>query len=435
MTDGLRPYPEYRDSGVPRMGRVPTPWTVQRLKWVCRFAYGDSLPSTLRIPGDVPVYGSNGRIGGHGESNTLGPCIIVGRKGSFGKIKYSETPVFAIDTTYYVDSRHSEAVLRWLYYVLSWLDLDDTSRDSAIPGLDRGDAYDRQVPLPSSICEQATIANCLDAATARSHRFIRNRRRLIALLNEQKQAVINQAVRRGLDPNVRLKPSGVDWLGDIPEHWEVRRIKEICRLSYGDSLPIGLRGSGPICVFGSNGRVGEHCEANTTGPCLVIGRKGSFGKVNYSADPVFAIDTTFFVDTRFTKADLRWLFYVLQWARLDAVSKDAAIPGLSRNDAYAMPLPYCGADEQGAIAAYLESRLETLNRLQSAASGQIDLIREYRSRLISDVVTGKLDVRGLAAGLEDEPIEPEDLSDDIDSGDMPEEDELALVQEAADADE
>lgn len=298
-----------------------------------------------------------------------------------------------------------------------------------------GDKFARMpVPLPPT-SEQVTAVRCLELMNGRITRFIRNRRRLIALLNEQKQAIINQAVTRGLDPNVRLKPSGVDWLGDIPEHWEMRRIKEICRLSYGDSLPIGLRGSGSVCVFGSNGRVGEHFEANTTGPCLVIGRKGSFGKVNYSADPVFAIDTTFFVDTRFTQVDLRWLFYALQWARLDAISKDAAVPGLSRNDAYVTLLPYCGTDEQDAIARYLDSRLHSLNQLQSAVSMQIDLIREFRTRLISDVVTGKVDVRGVAAQLEDEPIEPEDLSNDIDNGDVPEDDELVLVEEAADADE
>ena len=83
-----------------------------------------------------------------------------------------------------------------------------------------------------------------------------------------------------------MKNSGVLWLGDVPAHWEVRRLKQVCRLAYGDALATDVRQDGPIPVFGSNGHVGFHNSANTKSPCIVIGRKGSFGKVNYSRDPV-----------------------------------------------------------------------------------------------------------------------------------------------------
>ena len=101
------------------------------------------------------------------------------------------------------------------------------------------------------------------------------------------------------------KPSGIEWLGDVPAHWEVRRLKGVCNLEYGESLPNQLRSDGVVAVFGSNGPVGAHDSSNTLGPCLVIGRKGSFGKVNYSNVPVFAIDTTFFIDSRHTRSNLR----------------------------------------------------------------------------------------------------------------------------------
>ena len=122
-----------------------------------------------------------------------------------------------------------------------------------------------------------------------------------------------------LNPYPAYKPSGVPWLGQVPEHWEVRRLKQVCRLAYGDSLPEEARRQGNVPVFGSNGHVGEHDVANTLAPCLIIGRKGSFGKVNFSSGPGFAIDTTFFIDARYTTANLRWLHHVLGWARLDTV--------------------------------------------------------------------------------------------------------------------
>lgn len=137
------------------------------------------------------------------------------------------------------------------------------------------------------------------------------------------------------------KDSGVEWLGAIPAHWEIVRLKRVCTLAYGEALPGEARGDGDIEVYGSNGPVGTHGQANTLAPCLVIGRKGSFGKVNFSYSPVFAIDTTFFVDRRFTKADIRWLYYVLIDARLDRATKDSAVPGLDREDAYAREVCLC----------------------------------------------------------------------------------------------
>src|SRR5438876_3385491 len=115
------------------------------------------------------------------------------------------------------------------------------------------------------------------------------------------------------------KDSGVEWLGEIPVHWDVVRLKYLARVNYGDSLPAEARQEGEVPVFGSNGSVGFHSQPNTVGPVLVIGRKGSFGKINYSDQPCFAIDTTYYIDARNSRADLRWLFYVLLLLRLDAI--------------------------------------------------------------------------------------------------------------------
>ena len=124
------------------------------------------------------------------------------------------------------------------------------------------------------------------------------------------------------------KSSGVDWLGDMPAHWEVRRLKSICRFTYGDALPADTRRCGTVPVYGSNGRVGFHSSANTKSPCIVIGRKGSLAKSISLGNLFFAIDTTYFVDERSSVANLGWLAYLLGWLRLDAVTKDSAIPGL-----------------------------------------------------------------------------------------------------------
>jgi type I restriction enzyme S subunit len=185
----------------------------------------------------------------------------------------------------------------------------------------------------------------------------------------------------------RYKPSGVEWLGEIPEQWEVLRLKNIARFGYGDSLSAGDRIPGDYDVYGSNGIVDQHERPNTKGPCLIIGRKGSFGKVAYSENPCFAIDTTYFIDSTLTRNDLRWLYYCLQWLHLDSFTKDSAVPGLSREDAYENFVLFCPIDEQRAIAAFLDRKTGRIDALITKVQESIDLLKEYRTALISHAVT------------------------------------------------
>ena len=228
----FRPYPEYKDSGVEWLGEIPAHWSAPPIKRVCRFLYGDSLAADARADGKVVVFGSNGPVGTHDAANTAAPCLIVGRKGSFGKVNYSAEAVFAIDTTFVIDARCTREDLRWLYYTLQSARLDMTSKDSAIPGLDREDAYARAIAM-GPICEQGAIADFLDRETAKIDGLVARKERLIELLQEKRTALVTRAVTRGLDPNIPMKNSGVEWLGEIPVHWDVKRVKWVARMESG----------------------------------------------------------------------------------------------------------------------------------------------------------------------------------------------------------
>lgn len=254
-----------------------------------------------------------------------------------------------------------------------------------------------QPPRP----EQDQIVAYLRAQDAHIARFIKAKRDLIKLLTEQKLRIIDHAVTRGLDASVALKPSGIEWLGDVPVHCRIERLKWVCRFTYGDSLSDANRRQGNVPVYGSNGPVGMHDVANVVGPCIVIGRKGSFGKVNYSESDLFAIDTTYFVDKKCTKANIRWLYYVLIWCRLDRISKDSAVPGLDRTDALNTLVPVPDGAEQEQIAKQLDIETAEVNDAITKVEEEITLIREYRDRLITDVVTGQVDVRGWQPDVED----------------------------------
>ena len=224
----MRRYPEYKESGVEWIGEMPGYWNLVMLKYAARLVYGDTLTSENRENGVVPVYGSNGIIDTHSSASTLSPAIIVGRKGSLGKIQYSDVPCFVIDTAYYIDRHTSNVDLRWLYYILQALKLE-RFRNSVLPGLNRESAESQYIPLIREE-EQTQIANFLDRKTEQIDELIRIKEQRIELLQEQRTALINQAVTKGLDPNVEMKPSGVEWIGEIPVHWEVINTKYLFRL-------------------------------------------------------------------------------------------------------------------------------------------------------------------------------------------------------------
>ena len=428
---GLMPYPKYRPSGVEWLGEVPEHWQMRRLKSVARRPIENGLgeaaihddrdwPRYIRIT-DIassrqlrvdtfkslpPVLAAKATVEAH-------DILFAAVGATFGKSYYHvsrETP-FACYAGYLVrfspdvNQVFPAFVAYWAESHAYWALIRSRVIQATIENFSATKYKNLTAPVPP-ISEQQAIAKYLDRETAKIDALIRKKETLVEMLEEYRTALISRTVTRGLppdearkagfDPHPKLRPSGVEWLGEVPEHWETRRLKHVCRLAYGQSLASHDRhGEGDVPVYGSNGLVGFHSTANANGPCVIVGRKGSFGKIHYSATSSFTIDTTYFVDRRHTDADMRWLYYVLGLMQLDKVSKDSAIPGLGRTDAYSRSCLYPPTSEQRAIARYLDRETTKIDRITELARQGIDLLYEYRTRLISDVVTGKVDVRGI----------------------------------------
>ena len=440
MTPTPHPYPAHKPSGVSWLGDMPEHWDVRRLKAVCRLVYGDSLPADARRDGAIPVYGSNGPVGMHIAANTEAPCIVVGRKGSFGKIQFSARPVFAIDTTYYVDERHSTANLAWLSRVLGWLRLDAVTRDSAVPGLSREDAYDQSLPLPP-LLEQAAIVRYLDYADRRIRRYLSAKRKLTALLEEERQAIVNQAVTRGLDPNVRLKPSGVEWFGDVPEHWEVLQLGRVIDLvtgfpfkSEGFSFAEGdirlLRG-----VNVSPGRLRwmdvvrwPNSDCSTFDDYrmeigdIVLGMDRPFieggvrvASLSENDVPALLLQRVARIRPRQKLSSAFTLLLLTGKSFVDYLTPlftGISVPHVSPEQIKSFRIALPSIREQNEIVDHVMSMSSSIQLMTERARRQIELLQEYRTRLIADVVTGKLDVREAAAQLPDEADDQDPIADD-----------------------
>ncbi len=164
-----------------------TSWPMVKLGEVCSFEYGKSLPEKSRKAGEYPVMGSNGRTGFHNEYLIEGPAIIIGRKGSSGEVVWEEKNCFPIDTTYYVVANKQKANFKWLYYILKNLKLTELSGGAGIPGLNRNDAYLKEIPLPPLVV-QSRIVDKIES----ERKVIDSLRELIKTYEEKIKRVIDK---------------------------------------------------------------------------------------------------------------------------------------------------------------------------------------------------------------------------------------------------
>ncbi|HPE72702.1 MAG TPA: restriction endonuclease subunit S [Candidatus Competibacter sp.] len=243
--------------------------------------------------------------------------------------------------------------------------------------------------------EQHSIVSYLHAQDRQIAKLIRSKRRLIELLNEQKQTTIHRAVTRGLNLDVPLKPSGIDWLGDVPAHWSLLSLKNLARLRSGDSITsFQIEESGEFPVYGGNGLRGYTNSYTHQGEYVLIGRQGALcGNINYANGKFWASEHAV-VANPLTKYNLRWFGEVLRAMNLNQYSQSAAQPGLAVERIKNLCAPVPPIDEQDTIVRFFETETASLDITINATEHEIALIREYRDRLISDVVTGQIDVRG-----------------------------------------
>ena len=415
-----------KQSGAEWIEDVPGHWLVSRLKHVCRLAYGDALSADMRQRGNVAVFGSNGRVGFHHTANTQSPCIVIGRKGSFGKVRYSQEPVFAIDTTFFIDRRLSHADLRWLFYVLGWIGLDQLSKDAAVPGLSREDAYCRIVPLPPHR-EQTTIARFLDHIDRHVRHYFRAKQKLIALLEEQKQAFIYEAVTGRIDvrtgrPYATYRTSRAECLGSIPEHWKLARLKDVAQVQPGLTLGKDYSGietiSRPYLRVANvqDGRIDlSHVksvevpvhEARATtlleGDVLMteggdIDKLGRGGVWRHEIPGCLHQNHIFAVRCRHESLSPEFLVglmassYGRSYFQLTA-KQTTNLASTNSSTLRAFPIPLPSVDEQKVIVESLSRHTRLLDEAIGRTERAIHHVREYLARLINDVVTGRVDVR------------------------------------------
>lgn len=470
MIEGLKPYPEYKDSGLPWLPSLPSNWRIVRNAGLFvqrnETGYGELpiLEVSLNTGVKIRDFGASSRKQVMSNRNMY-------KRTKQGDIAYNMmrmwqgavgvTPVDGLVSPAYVVAKPYPNVDP--RYFVSLFKTSDYKAE--IESCSRGIVADRnrlywdqfkqiQSPLPPPD-EQAAIVKFLDYANAKIERAIRAKRKLIGLLNEQKQAIIHRAVTRGLDPNVKLKPSGIPWLGDVPEHWEVRRLGTVADLIVSNvdkhSKPneTRVRLCNYVNVYKNDAiherlnfmqatasneeiekfriRVGD---VIITKDSEVWDDIGVPSLVRYQSDDLvcgyhLAIlrHRPNLITGEFLKQVISDRFISTQ---MHVRAKGVTRYGLSHSAIRQVLLPLPPLLEQTPICEQLSLELNTLVIAISRLEREIDLLREYRKTLTAEVVTGKLDVREVAKRLPDEAVETLPTDDSIDEmidDEIPEEDD------------
>lgn len=247
-----------------------------------------------------------------------------------------------------------------------------------------------KIPLPL-IVQQNNIVDYLDREIAKIDSLSEKKTQLLTILDEKKNAIINHAITKGLDPNVPTKDSGVEWLGEIPTHWELVKLKYISNLKSGYFLSSEqIKEEGNFKVFGGNGERGYVDNYNHEGDRVLIGRQGALcGNINIANGKFWATEHAI-VCNPITKFDYFWLAKQLEIMNLNQYSLAAAQPGLSvdviKNLFIVFP-PIC---EQKDISDYLMELDKTDFVITKKITNSINLLKEKRTAIISAAINGEL---------------------------------------------
>ena len=445
-------YPSYRDSGVEWLGDVPGNWDVTRLGNL-----GTLTASGIdkKLKEDEPFVhiinftdihkAKDGKL--TNDTTYMKVSTPVDKKiahqvqrGDLIFTPSSETiediGISALVEDELIDTAFSYHVLRFHFttpvdhnyrkYItnntLSLAQFSMKARGTTRQTLGRDDFKTINLALPP-LQEQQTIANYLDIATRKIDTLIEKQTRLIELLKEKRQAVISTAVTRGLDSTVAMKDSGVEWLGEIPKHWEVKKLRYIIQgIESGTSVnassqPATASDYGVLktsCVYTENFRYEENktvvesekdrvscpLKVNT----LIVSRMntpdlvGAAGLVEEAPSNIFLPDRLWQVS--FTNTNPKFIHYLTLtntyrgYIHTVCAGTSSSMQNLSQDDFKDFSTALPAIEEQKDIAGYIDDKTSRIDNLITKATKAIDLLKEKRTALISSAVTGKIDVRG-----------------------------------------
>lgn len=410
-------YESYKDSGVQWLGEIPSHWNVKQLKFAVTCndeALGESTELDYEILYvDISSVSLTDGIKHKEELLFENSPSRARRVVKSGDVLVSTVRTYLKAITY-VESAEENLIASTGFAVLRpsekfdskfigyWIQSEGmvgnivaNSVGVSYPAINSTDLVRLPiVELPLS--EQKFIANFLDKRLAQVDALITKQETLLEKLAEQRVALISHAVTKGLNPNVEMKESGDVFFRKVPNHWKVLALHYIVRLVSGDSITaLDFVADGDYPVYGGNGFRGYIDRYTHQGEYVLIGRQGALcGNINFATGSFFATEHAVVVNP-LVDLNFKWLGFLLMAMNLNQYSTTAAQPGISAEVIGRLKILLPDVKEQNQIAEHIENVLLNIDEFENKVISLKTKLKEYRSTLITQVVTGKIDVRNL----------------------------------------
>lgn len=378
-----------KNGGTPKSSE-PTYWEPEEVVWI--------TPEDLS-KGKSYIDNSIRRISYTGlknsSANIIKPgSIVLSTRAPIGNIKIVKTP-YATNQGCKSLEKNDKTDIRFFYYYLSINKdyLNQLGRGTTFLELSNEALKNVELAVPK-MQEQKNISDYLDKKTSQIDSLISEKESLIELLEEKRQAVITETVTKGLDPDVKMKDSGIEWIGEVPEHWELVKLKRFISVMNGKEIDVEkeIGDLDAIDVFGSGGVFKKTDKFIFEGESVLFGRKGTIGKPIYVNQAFWTVDTMYY--TKFYEdAFPKWFYYLLSVFPWGIHTTNTALPSLVGTDLENNLCAIPSYNEQLDIARYLDKKTFQINDAIFNIKEQISKLKEYRESLIYEAVTGKIDVR------------------------------------------
>ncbi len=400
---------EMKDSGVKSIGKIPTCWCTRKFKTLAKLCNGREVSSD---EGTIPVYGSGGIFKYTDKPLYSGESLLLGRKGTIDNPMIVDGEFWTVDTMFYT-SAFQNVLGKYMYYCFKGaVDYGFYKSGSVLPSMTQTEINGISLPYPS-LPEQRRIADYLDIACGKVDALIANQQAQIEKLKAYKQSLITEVVTHGLDPDAPMKDSGVEWIGQIPEGWEVSRVGLHYNIILGKMLcPSQINKTYTLEPYfcAANVHFGDvnmdelkemwfSPEEKQTykvlmGDMLIVeGGAGAGGCAIIEKSTGALVQNSIMIVRSKSQADNRYLRYwiesLVKRKYLDVVCNKATIPHFTKEKLARTVMPLNSFAEQQQIADYLDSKCAKIDALIAIKQKKIEKLTEYKKSLIYEYVTGK----------------------------------------------
>jgi type I restriction enzyme, S subunit len=397
----MKKYTNYKDSGIEWIGEIPSHWELKRLKFFAKICNGQDHKEVSDENGKFPVFGSGGQFGTANQFLYDKPSVLLGRKGTIDKPRYIDFPFWTVDTAYYTKILPNNNP-KFFYYLCTTINFDLYKYGSAIPSMTQGTLNDIVFCSPDE-SEQTAIANFLDHKTAQIDDLIAQKEQLISLLEEERTAIINELVtgkkvwngKEWTKPE-KTKNSGIEWLGEIPEEWEVKRMRYLCDIGTGSKDTENREDDGEYPFYVRSQIVERISTYSFDGEAILTAGDGvGVCKVWHYVNGKFDYHQRVYRMSDFKDIEGKFLFYYLKDNFIKEVMKLSAkstVDSLRRPMFQNFMIAFPVINAQNIIIQHINEENDRIDNLVLIYNQEIDLLKEYKTALISEVVTGKVDV-------------------------------------------